>query len=98
MRRAIISAESAGELNEHFENGLWLWLKPSTGELYEFDGGQWVLKGTLSLNTHSHATHGDINFTGTVSANGDEGITGEYEGTFKKITIVKGIITEFELE
>lgn len=27
-----------------------------------------------------------------------EGITGEFEGTFKKIKIVNGIITEFEVE
>jgi hypothetical protein len=27
-----------------------------------------------------------------------EGITGEFEGTFKKIKIVNGVITEFELE
>jgi hypothetical protein len=27
-----------------------------------------------------------------------EGITGEFEGTFKKIKIVDGIITEFEVE
>ena len=26
------------------------------------------------------------------------GVTGEYEGTFKKITIVNGIITDFELD
>ncbi len=27
-----------------------------------------------------------------------DGLTGEFEGVFKKITIVNGIITEFELE
>ena len=48
--------------------------------------------------THSHPTHGNINFTGTVSADGHAGITGEYEGTFKKIKVQDGIVIEFELE
>lgn len=81
MRRAIISAESAGELNEHFENGLWLWLKPSTGVVSEFEGGNWVGKFKLIRVGISI-----------------EGLTGEYEGTFKKIKVVNGIITDFELE
>ena len=27
-----------------------------------------------------------------------EGVTGEFEGTFKKITVVNGIVTEIELD
>ncbi len=96
VRKAIVSAEESGELPEVFQD--WIWFKSSTGELYEFVDGNWVLSETLSLASHSHPTHGDINFTGTVSVGGDAGLTGEFEGTFKKIRIVNGIITEFELE
>lgn len=47
---------------------------------------------------NSHPTHGDVDFLGTISVGSVAGLTGEYEGTFKKIKVVNGIITEFELE
>jgi hypothetical protein len=45
---------------------------------------------------HSHPTHGDINFTGSVSAGGDAGITGSKTLGGFKITFKKGILTGFE--
>lgn len=80
----------------------WLQILPDgTRKWFERSDSGWAMvkeEEAPALADHSHPTHGDINFTGDVSADGDEGITGEYEGTFKKITISKGIITEFELE
>ncbi len=81
---------------------IWLKILPDgSREWYERSDGNWSLIKTEAAPAaadHSHATLGDINFTGTISADGDEGITGTYEGTVKKIKVVKGIITEFELE
>ena len=35
---------------------------------------------------------------GSITVGDDSGITGTFEGTFKKIKIKNGVITEFELE
>lgn len=79
----------------------WLKILPDgSREWYEKSDSGWTLAKTEpapAAANHSHPTHGDINFTGDVSVGGNEGITGDFEGTFKKIKIVKGIITEFEL-
>jgi hypothetical protein len=95
-KQPIITTDDPNGLPEEFRT--WVCLKPSTGEVYEYIGDQWVVTFTLSKTDHQHPSHGDINFTGTISADGVQGITGEFEGTFKKIKIQDGIITEFELE
>jgi hypothetical protein len=79
------------------------WLKileDSSREWYELVDNSWVLTKTEAAPAaadHTHATHGNINFTGTVSADGQAGITGEYEGTFKKIKVQDGLVVDFEL-
>ena len=40
----------------------------------------------------------DLAVSGSITSGGFEGVTGEFEGTFKKVKIKNGIITEFELE
>lgn len=64
------------------------WYQPSTGQwrTYNAGTGQWVLgqDGFDSLKVGGVAI-------GT-------GISGEFEGIFKKIKIENGIITEFEVE
>lgn len=72
----------------------WLWFDSTNDKWYKQVGGEWV----EAPHPHSHPTHGNINFTGTVSADGLQGVTGDFEGTFKKIKIQDGIIVEFELE
>jgi hypothetical protein len=65
------------------------WYQPSTGQwrTYNAGTGQWDMEqdGFASLKV------------GGVPV-GAGGLTGEYEGTFKKIKIENGLITEFELE
>lgn len=72
------------------------WYKPSTHEwrTYNPSTGQWDIDqdGFDSLRV------ADLAISSSVTVGGVEGITGEYEGTFKKIKIVNGVITEFELE
>ncbi len=87
----------SGNIQSDPERGNAIWIKASTGEVREWNAAmsQWDL---CPVPPHSHATHGDINFTGTVSVDGVPGITGEYEGTFKKIKVQDGIIVDFELE
>ncbi len=54
-----------------------------------------ALAGKADIS-HSHATHGDINFTGSVSAGGDAGITGSKTVGGYRITFKKGLLTGFE--
>lgn len=95
----IIVADASPEVQ-----GKVTWLKilpDGSREWYEQDDGSWSLvKSEVAPASadHSHPTHGDINFTGTISVGVVAGMTGEYEGTFKKIKIINGIVTEFELE
>ncbi len=72
------------------------WYQPSTGQWRTYNGStyQWDMAqdGFGSLKVAQLA------ISESLTAGGAPGITGEYEGTFKKITIKNGIITEFELE
>ncbi len=90
----VSEATPSGNINSDPSMDDWVWLKPSTGVWSNFDvsTSQWVEV------EHLHPTLGDIEFTGTITADGEEGITGEYEGTFKKVKVVNGIITDFEVE
>lgn len=44
---------------------------------------------------HAHATHGDINLTGTVSVNGDRGVTGTKVTPIGTLTFKEGILVGF---
>jgi len=68
------------------------WLKPSTGEQFRVVDGEWVV---LPVVAHSHPTHSDINFTGTVSADDNLGLTGERTLGGYKITFKKGLLVGF---
>lgn len=76
----------------------WLWLKPVEDalEIYKYEGGEWVLQATVSYAAHTHPTHGDINFTGVVQADGSAGITGSKTLGGFRITFKKGLLTGFD--
>jgi len=89
---ATIVIQATEPTGDMLDRGNTLWLNSADGFLYYWNGSSYVKAG------HLHPTLEDINFLGDISVGGDEGITGDYQGTFKKITIKKGIITDFELE
>jgi hypothetical protein len=72
------------------------WYQPSTGQwrTYNASTDQWEMAqdGFGSLKVANLA------IANSLSAGDDPGITGTFEGAFKKVKIRNGIITEFELE
>lgn len=62
------------------------WYQPSTGQWRTYSGGQWV----LSQDGFDSLKVGGVPIV--------TGLTGEFEGVFKKIKIENGIIIEFEVE
>lgn len=72
------------------------WYQPSTGQwrVYNPPTAQWDMAqdGFASLKI------ADLAIAGSLSAGDDPGITGTFQGTFKKVKIKNGLITEFELE
>ncbi len=82
----------------------WLKIKPDgSREWYEQVNGTFALIESEAAPVsadHSHPTHGDINFTGTVSSSGEAGIdspgAGEFEvGQIESIKVRNGLIVAF---
>ena len=72
------------------------WYKPSTHQWYNYNPST---KGwDLSQDGFDSVRVADLDVTGSIKSGDDPGITGTFEGTFKKIKIKNGIIIEFELE
>ena len=71
------------------------WYKPSSGEWYTYNVSteQWDLTqdGFASLDV------ADLKVSGSIRVGESEGVSGEFEGEIKKITVVNGVITEIEL-
>uniref|UniRef100_A0A6M3L1M5 Uncharacterized protein n=1 Tax=viral metagenome TaxID=1070528 RepID=A0A6M3L1M5_9ZZZZ len=106
-RYLIIISDSMPTLPDKWETFV-LWLKPNDG-WYKWSGSAWEITNNpvtqaefdialadKSDTTHSHPTHGDINFTGTVSADGDEGLTGTRTIDGHVLTFKKGLLTGYQ--
>ena len=89
----VQATEPSGEMRNKANT---LWLNTTDGYIYYWNGSSYV-KSSHDPETHLHPALGDINFTGDVSAGGQEGVTGEYQGTITKIKVSKGIVTEVEI-
>jgi len=52
-RKDLLVADSPEDLTDSM--GSWLWLKASTGEIFELSGDTWVLKTGFALISHAHS-------------------------------------------
>lgn len=88
----VSEATPSGNISSDPSMDDWVWLKPSTGVWYNYDAdtSQWVEVG------HLHPTLGDIEFEGTITVDGDEGITGNYTNP-TRITVKNGIVTRIDV-
>ena len=88
----VSEATPSGSISSDPSMADWLWLKPSDGtwHTYNTSTGSWDVVGAVTI--------ADLTVSGSIIVGSDAGITGEFEGALKKITIKNGIITEFELE
>jgi len=96
MPGGIVISES-----EPLKDNRYVWFKPSVRQWYELnsEGTAWALshdEPALSLEGHSHPTHGDIDFTGTVKADGDEGLTGQRTIGGHTLTFKKGLLVGYQ--
>ena len=84
------------------------WFNPVTKKFEHFEDGAWVetpitfdaeLADALATRAdidHSHPTHGDINFTGIVSADEEAGLTGTRTISGYTLTFKKGLLVGFQ--
>jgi len=88
--KVVIISESSPSLPLNWEPYL-LWLQPTTGKWYKWNGSSWIAISAPLMAIPENL--GNVNFTGTVKVDGDQGLTGQrtiqgYTLTFKKGLLV----------
>ncbi len=78
----VSEATPSGSITSDPSMADWLWFKPSTGVWNVYNTSTGQW-AAVDVAEHGHPA---------------AAVTGEFEGAFRKITIVNGIITDFELE
>lgn len=86
----VISDDTPKEGSPDWANDRTLWIRPSPFEVYQMqENGSWILLFKKGGDTP------DINFTGTVLADGHKGISGTRVTAIGTLTFRKGILTGF---
>jgi len=91
-RRFLFVSETEPDLPNGWEYDSF-WLKPSIG-IYQWSGSNWALKFAPLMANPSEL--GNINFIGTVSADGSQGLTGQRTIQGYTLTFKKGLLTGFQ--
>ena len=105
MSSILLISETEPDIGINFptDNGKYTWMKllpDGSLEFFNSSVAGWVKVMTVpayALVNHSHTEHGAINFTGTVSADGDQGLTGTRTVGGYKLTFKKGLLVGFEV-
>lgn len=69
-----------------------LWFKPSTRQFYQVTSTDPLTWGVVELS----GNFGNVNFTGTVSADGNQGLTGAKTIAGYTFTFKKGLLVGFQ--
>ncbi len=91
---ATLVVQATEPVNDMRALGNTLWLNTADGFLYYWSGSSYVKV------SHLHPILGDINFTGSISVSGTEGIDLDVSEKIEitRLKIEKGIITALEYE
>lgn len=86
----VSEAIPSGSISSDPSMADWLWLKPSDGtwHTYNTSTGEWDMVGAVEI--------ADLTVTGSVTSDGDEGITGNFTNP-TRITVKNGIVTRIDV-
>lgn len=84
-----------GYLNTNFDRTKWLRCDSETGVLFRYNPETGGYDIAISVAEHTHSELGDINFTGTISTAGQQGITGSRTIGGYTITFKNGLLVGF---
>ena len=84
---SIFITEDPDELNPVLAHTGWCWIKPSTGQVFTWNGSEWV-EEDITIN--------DVKLTGKVTTDGEKGLSGSKVIYGKRLTFTNGILTGFE--
>jgi len=95
----VIFADSEPTIEPAWQHIEWKWFNPTNCKWYELVDGTWQERGDIEFATsdHVHPTLGDTNFTGTISADGEAGLTGAKVLDGKRLTFKNGILVGYEV-
>ena len=76
----------------------WKWFNINNGKWYDYGDGweEMPEQDIFALLNHTHPTHGDINFTGTISVDDYVGISGTRTIDGHTLTFKNGILTGYQ--
>ena len=89
----VVISDEIPDLPDNWEPHF-AWLQPMTGKWHKWNGSSWEAKSVPLIAVPENL--GNTNFIGTVSADGDQGLTGQRTIQGYTLTFKKGLLVGFQ--